>query len=274
VTPILPPSLPNLLLSLRVGVPVFGRGYMEAVDDSEILRVETEQAMRSDGIHGVANRTSYPSQPNPDTTFHNHQPGDMVIGRFGLKARQATLDDFAADAAQGDMGMTSPLRPTELQNPDGKTDDDKPGVDLSAEVINLLANYMRLLEIPKRQTTTAPKSFESCAVCHVPTMKTRADYPIAALAGIDAPIYTDLLLHDMGPALADGLTDGSSQSSQWRTAPLMGLRHLHGYLHDARAKTIEDAIMAHGGEGAAAAAAFAALSPADQQTLVEFVGGL
>jgi CxxC motif-containing protein (DUF1111 family) len=70
------------------------------------------------------------------------------------------------------------------------------------------------------------------------------------------------------------LTDGTSKSTQWKTAPLIGLRHLRGYLHDGRAKTITDAIMAHGGEGAAAAAAFAALSPGDQQTLLDFVGGL
>jgi CxxC motif-containing protein (DUF1111 family) len=273
-TPITPPSLPNLLMSSRMGVPVFGRGYIEAIDDSEILRVEAEQAARTDGIHGVANRVTYPSQPNPDTRFHQHQPGDMVIGRFGVKARQATLDDFAADAAQGDMGLTSPLRPNELPNPDGMTDDAKPGVDLSIDVINLLANYMRLLEMPKRAAAAAPKSFEACAVCHVPSLKTRADYPIQALAGIDAPVYTDLLLHDLGPALADGLTDGSSKSVQWKTAPLIGLRHLRGYLHDGRAKTIAEAIMAHGGEGAAAAAAFAQLPAADQQTLLDFVGGL
>lgn len=273
-TPIEPPALPGLLMSSRMGVPVFGRGYIEAVDDAEILRLEAEQAARTDGIHGVANRTLYPSQPNPDTSFHQHQPGDMVLGRFGVKARQATLDDFAADASQGDMGLTSPLRPNELPNPDGLMDDDKAGVDLSADVINLLANYMRLLEIPVRQNVTPPKSFDNCAVCHVPTLKTRADYPIVALAGIDAPIYTDILLHDLGPALADGLTDGSSTSTQWKTAPLIGLRHLRGYLHDGRAKTITDAIMAHGGEGAAAAAAFAALSPGDQQTLLDFVGGL
>jgi CxxC motif-containing protein (DUF1111 family) len=278
-TPVVPDmSIAGLKLSSRMGLPVFGRGYMEAVDDAEILRVEKEQAARSDGIHGVANQVIYASQPNPDTSFHTHQPGDRVIGRFGLKARQPTLDDFAADAAQGDMGMTSPLRPDELPNPDGLTDDAKPGVDLDIDTINLLANYTRLLEIPKRPMPDAHarQLFDEtlCSVCHVPTMKTRADYPIAALAGIDAPIYTDLLLHDMGDALADGLTDGSSSSRQWRTAPLIGLSHLRSYMHDGRARTIEDAIVAHGGEAAQSAQKFMALSESDRAALVDFVSGL
>jgi len=85
-------------------------------------------------------------------------------------------------------------------------------------------------------------------VCHVPTLKTRASYPIAKLAGIDAPIYTDLLLHDMGAALADGLTDGGATSQQWRTAPLIGLRFAHSYLHDGRAHSVAEAIAAHDGE--------------------------
>jgi CxxC motif-containing protein (DUF1111 family) len=105
-------------------------------------------------------------------------------------------------------------------------------------------------------------------------MHTRTDYPIAQLADIDAPIFTDLLLHDMGPALADGMTDASSQSAQWRTAPLIGLRFAKSYMHDARVMTVADAIAAHAGEGTAAAAAYAALSTTDQATLLAYIEAL
>jgi CxxC motif-containing protein (DUF1111 family) len=266
-------------MSLRVGVAVFGRGYIEAVDDAEILRVEAEQAQRTDGISGRVNRVTYASQANPDTRYHHHFAGETnLIGRFGLKARVATLDDFAADAAQGDMSITSPLRPNELPNPDGVVDDNKPGVDISVETINLLADYMRLLEMPRR---TPPEGagaalFASlnCATCHQPSLKTRADYPITALAGIDAPIFTDLLLHDMGDALADGMTDGTALPTEWRTAPLIGVRKQRSYLHDGRAKTVEEAILLHDGEARNAIDQFRGLSDADRATLVDYVTSL
>ena len=132
-TPIVPPAgVSNVRVTTRLGPSVLGRGYLEAVDDSEIQRVAAAQAMRTDAIHGLVNTYTYASRPNPDPSFNGHQPGDLVIGRFGLKARLATLDEFVADALQNDMGITSPLRPTEFPNPDGLTDDDKPGIDATA----------------------------------------------------------------------------------------------------------------------------------------------
>ena len=97
--------------------------------------------------------------------------------------------------------------------------------------------------------------------------------PIPQLADIDAPVYTDLLLHDMGNDLADGMTDGGT-SVDWRTAPLIGLRFALSYLHDGRAGTVADAIMQHGGEASASRDAFAALSPDDQAALLAFVQAL
>src|SRR4029079_13466550 len=116
----------------------------------EIERVAASQAARTDGIHGRINHVVYASEPKPDTRFHRHRKGDVAIGRFGFKGRIATLDDFTADALQGDMGITSPLRPTELRNPDALTDDAKAGVDIDAKLVNSIANYMRLIEIPNR----------------------------------------------------------------------------------------------------------------------------
>jgi CxxC motif-containing protein (DUF1111 family) len=287
-TPIVPPdstapNAPTVRVTTRVGPPVMGRGYMEAVEDSEIQRVAALQAARTDAIHGIVNSYTYASQPNPDPTFNAHQPGETVIGRFGLKARIGTLDEFVADALQNDMGITSPLRPTEFPNPDGLTDDDKPGVDATADDVNQRADYVRTIAIPWRAApdTTAEALFEQaqCSACHVATLHTRADYPIAALADIDAPIYTDLLLHDMGDALSDSLADGEGAATPrtWRTAPLMGLRFSREYLHDGRATTLHDAVMDHDGNGSEAHASvqlFTNLSAADQAALLTFVGSL
>jgi CxxC motif-containing protein (DUF1111 family) len=255
------------------------------VADAEIERVAAEEAQRTDGIHGLVNHVVYASEANTDTRFHTYAKGDAVIGRFGLKARVATLDDFTADAFQGDMGITSPLRPTEFPNPDGLTDDAKPGIDVSYESVNSRATYVRLLAIPAREPNDSGRAaFDEalCSACHVPTLKTRASYPVPALTGIDAPIYTDLLLHDMGLALADGLpadpsVDGSAASREWRSAPLIGLRFNRTYLHDGRARTIEDAIMMHRGEGSEASVSvdrFDALSPNDREDLLNFVKAL
>jgi CxxC motif-containing protein (DUF1111 family) len=281
-TPIDAPSGAMVKVSQRMGPAVFGRGYMEAVADSEIERIEAEQKARTDGIHGRINRITYTSKPNPDTSFHAFEEGQTgIIGRFGLKARVASLDDFTADAYQGDMGITSPMRPGELPNPDGLLDDDKGGLDIDIETVNLVADYMRLLEIPRRDAPSGrgPELFEQakCSVCHVPSLKTRADYPYAELAGIDAPVYTDFLLHDMSADLADGLTDGAASPRAWRTAPLIGLRHLRGYMHDGRAKTVEQAILLHEGPGSEAdgsAAIFKAMPYEDRSALIAFVASL
>jgi CxxC motif-containing protein (DUF1111 family) len=254
---------------------------MEAIQDDEIERVAGEQAARDDGIHGRVNHVVYASEPNPDTRFHDHRTGDRVIGRFGLKARIATLDEFTADALQGDMGITSPLRPTEIPNPDGVTDDDKPGIDVTAESVNERADYMRMLAIPRRDVPAgsgaAVFAAVKCAVCHAPSLRTAPDYALPALAGIDAPIFTDLLLHDMGDALADGQIEGEAGPRDWRTAPLVGLRFDKTYLHDGRATTIAAAILDHDGPGSEAAESvrlFRALSEADRAALLAYVGGL
>jgi CxxC motif-containing protein (DUF1111 family) len=280
-TPIEPPNDPSVRVTLRVGPPVLGRGYLEAIDESEILRVADEQKKRTDAIHGRVNHVVYASEANPDPTFNSHKKGDMVIGRFGLKARIATLDEFTADALQGDMGITSPLRPVEFANPDNLLDDLKPGVDVTADSMNVRATYIRLIAIPRRDGLTAQGRalFDQvkCSACHVPTMKTRANYPIALIAGIDAEVYTDLLLHDMGDALADGVTEGLATSRDWRTAPLIGLRFNPTFLHDSRAHTVEEAILLHGGDGSEAAEAvslYKALSPADHDALLAFVEAL
>jgi CxxC motif-containing protein (DUF1111 family) len=179
------------------------------------------------------------------------------------------------------MGLTSPLLPSELANPDGLHDDRKPGVDIAADTLASAADYVRLLEIPARASGSdeGRAAFERalCSVCHVPALRTRADYPVSALAGIAAPVYTDFLLHDMGEALSDGVSDGQAGPREWRTAPLLGLRFSSAYLHDGRAHDLEAAILAHGSDGSEARPAvdqFRALTPAARQQLLAFVATL
>ncbi len=280
VTGVTPPE--GTKVSTRFGPAVFGRGYIEAVDDDAIEDNARNQEARTDGISGRINYVTYHSQPNPLSQTHRYAAGaSNLIGRFGVKARIAVIDDFVADAYQGDMGLTSPMRPEELPNPDGLADDDKPGPDISLEQVELVADYVRVIDIPKRAAAEANalRLFEQtrCDVCHTPSLPTRADYPIPQLAGIDAPIYSDLLIHDMGTELADGLTDESAGSREWRTAPLMGLRHLRSYLHDGRATTVAQAIEAHAGPGSEANDSierYRGLSDEDREALLSFVDSL
>jgi len=281
-TPVEAPARSDLRTSRRIGPAVFGRGYMEAIADAEIERIAAAQAERDDGISGRIHRVTWDSALPSDPAFAPWGPGDAgLIGRFGVKARIATLEEFAADAAQGDMSLTSPMRPQELPNPDGLLDDERPGPDLDEDEVRLMADYVRLLAIPARPAPdpAGARLFAEarCDGCHVPTLRTRVDYPIEALADVDAPIYSDLLLHDMGVGLTDWRPEGDATPQEWRTAPLMGLRHLRSYLHDGRATTLRDAVLLHRSEGSEAndsVARFESLTADDQQRLLDFVADL
>jgi CxxC motif-containing protein (DUF1111 family) len=245
----------------RLPPAVFGRGYLEAIAEQDIEQLAQAAAARSGAARGRLHRLQ-----------------DGRIGRFGVKARLATLQDFAADALNGDMGLTSPLRPEEPLGPEGLRDDDKPGVDFTLEQVDLLRDYLRALQIPERSATGGDGRalFESvqCGVCHVPAFTTSPEYPLPALAGVRAEVYTDLLLHDLGASLADGVTEGGAGPREFRTAPLIGLRFLPRLLHDGRAKSVEQAILAHGADDSEAkdsVAAFRALSATERAALLAFV---
>ena len=120
-------------VTIRVGPPSSGAATWRRSPTARSSASRPSRRRAPTPSTGASTTYVYASEPNPDPTFNAHQPGDTVIGRFGLKARIATLDEFTADALQGDMGITSPLRPTEFPNPDGLTDDAKPGVDVTAD---------------------------------------------------------------------------------------------------------------------------------------------
>jgi CxxC motif-containing protein (DUF1111 family) len=258
------PDDPTLLRSLRIGPAVFGRGWIEAVLESEVERVASEQRAAATAVRGRVPRLM-----------------DGRLGRFGVKARVATLREFAADAFRGDMGLTSSLFPVEVANPDGLTDDARAGVDLTDEQVDTVGFYVAAVAMPSRamMDPAGRAAFEraQCHHCHVPSMATRADYPLAAIAGQRAELYSDLLLHDMGRGLADGIAEGAAGPRDWRTAPLIGMRFSRTFLHDGRASTLDAAIRAHASEGSEAndsARAYEALSEQERGRLLAFVQAL
>ncbi len=148
--------------------------------------------------------------------------------------------------------------------------------------------YPALLGVPSQRNYDKPEvirgkelfSTASCAACHTPQHTTSAHYPMAELRNQTIRPYTDLLLHDMGPGLADNLGEDGAGGSEWRTPPLWGIGLTAGvsggeaYLHDGRARTLEEAILWHGGEAEASKEAFRTMPAADRAALIEFLRSL
>ena len=249
---------------------LFGLGLVEAIPDAEILKRADPDDRNGDGISGRAGRT-----PNG------------ALGRFGRKAEVATITDFVASALRLEMGITSPLAPTEQglnggPLPPGVDPAPDPEVDLQA--VQWLADFVRFLaplpgvrlaaDARRDSVVRGERVFVSlgCPSCHVPSMTTGPS-AIPALDRKTVYLYSDLLLHDMGADLAD-VCGAGAEPGELRTAILAGLSYRKAFLHDGRALDVREAILAHGGEAAAARAAFAALDPVSQQVLLVFLESL
>jgi CxxC motif-containing protein (DUF1111 family) len=262
----------------RITTPLFGAGLLEAVPDDTLRALAS--ASKPDGVRGRAAEIVDPVSGKPR------------VGRFGWKAQHATLDAFAADAYLNEMGITSPVFPTE-NAPNGKTEliaqedqtADPEDTDSEAGKADFIrtAEFMRLLAPVARVSGSDPSSAAAlngekvfgqigCVVCHTPSLKTGKS-TVAALSEKSVPAYSDLLLHDMG-ALGDGLVQGAAGLREMRTAPLWGLRLRQRYLHDGRASTLELAVAAHDGEGKASRDRFQSLTPANREALLKFLRSL
>ena len=271
----------GVAMSLRLPPPVFGVGLIEAIPDATILALADPDDRDGDGISGRPNWVTPSDYVPPNGAAQR-------IGRFGRKAQTATLLEQTVEAYHQDMGITSDFQPRENHNPlssvaveaaDRVVDPEVPPATVLAVV-----HYLRTLAPPapgadteQRREGRALFTSIGCTGCHVQTLQTGPN-AIAALANRPVELYSDLLLHDMGDALADNRPDGSANGREWRTAPLWGLRLMRQFLdgqalllHDGRARTVEEAILLHGGEAARARSAFAALSPAQRRALLDFV---
>jgi CxxC motif-containing protein (DUF1111 family) len=271
------------VVSLRLPPPVFGVGLIEAIPDAAILANADPDDRDGDGISGRPNWVT----PN-DYAVPNAAPPGLRLGRFGRKAQTATLLEQTVEAYHQDMGITSDFQPRENHNPLSTVPIEAADIAVDPEVppatVQAVVHYLRTLAPPRPGTETdlrreGRELFASvgCASCHVPTLQTGPS-PIAALSNQPVELYSDLLLHDMGDALADNRPDGGASGREWRTTPLWGLRLMRQFLngealllHDGRARTVEEAILLHGGEAQRARDAFAALNSAQRRALLDFV---
>lgn len=281
---------------------VTGLGLLEAVDDATIIAMSDPHDEDGDGISGrvqridssdfIADIISIEALVDDESSGRaRFLPVDgRYIGRFGRKGLTISLLHQTVQAYIEDMGLTTDLVPQDLFNVQigGFSTDDVPDPEITADVVNSVVFYLKTLRPPERRSSDDPDVMAGeqlfteigCAACHVPTLRTGRS-EIAALNEVEFHPYTDLLLHDMGPELDDGYTEGIASTSEWRTPPLWGIglaEQFQGgtayYLHDGRATTLRDAIRYHGGEGAASRDAFGRLSETDQERLLQFLKSL
>lgn len=263
--------------SARVSPAVAGLGLLEAVPEAVLLARQAER--KPDGVKGRVNRVWDIARQQ------------VTVGRFGLKANAPDLRQQIAGAFQGDMGLTTSLLPADNCQPAqtacrAAPSGGQPEVD--DEQLGQVEFYLAHLAPPPRREPEHPEvrrgewlfSRAGCAVCHLPALPSG---PHPRFARVNAPLaaaYTDLLLHDMGPRLADGRPDHLATGREWRTAPLWGLGLLPGlneqvgWLHDGRARSPEEAILWHGGEARVARQRYLRLPAADRAALLRFLRSL
>lgn len=288
------------------GVSVFnppavtGLGFLDAVDDETLLALADPTDSDGDGISGrvqlhdaselIEAVVALERQGSPDPEARGTTVGGRFIGRFGKKALTVNLLHQTVGAYHQDMGVTSDLIPEDLFNPaaGSRASDTAPDPEVSSAAVANVVFYLKTLRAPSRRDVGDPEVlageelFETagCAGCHLPTLTTGAS-EIEVLNRVDFHPYTDLLLHDMGPGLDDGYTEGRALTSEWRTPPLWGLglqASFQGgqafYLHDGRARSLAEAIEWHGGEAAASRDFFQALAAEDRARLIRFLESL
>jgi CxxC motif-containing protein (DUF1111 family) len=256
------PVPPNAARALRTTPVLFGRGLLDLVPDSVLLSYADPDDRNRDGISGRPNH------------FVDGRPG-----RFGRKGFVPRLDEFNNGAFSAEMGITNPAVLTEETiggKPIPAGVDPVPEPEIGQEALNRTNDFVRLLGAPtplkaSKDAKRGRRIFADigCVGCHIPTLRT-GDSPIAALRQKEVAGYTDLLLHDMGPELAD-MCLGQATPAEFRTEPLMGVRLKPNFLHDGRDTTLEQAIQSHGGEGAGARDRFLGLGPAERVALIAFL---
>jgi CxxC motif-containing protein (DUF1111 family) len=272
--PVIPPEAN--VISRRVPIPLFGAGLVEAIPDETLIALEDPDDRDRDGVSGKAAR------------IIDIATGHRRIGRFGWKAQQATLLAFGADAYRNEMGITNDLFPDELAfgisadvmkrcdpipDPEDRADrrTRRRGIDNFEAFMKFLAPAGRG---PIDDTVRAGETLfgsAGCAACHVPALRTGPSAnPIFNQKVV--PLFADLLLHDIGTG--DGIQQEAAAPHEFRTPALWGLRLRRPLLHDGSAATIEDAILRHAGEGAAARGRFQALPPVQRDALIAFLKSL
>ncbi len=259
----------------RQTTPLFGLGLIDAIADATIL-----QGVRTKAVNGVLGKASM---------VQDVVSGKTLVGRFGWKGQQATLLAFSGDAYVNEIGITNRLFPTE-NAPNGnlallkqldtvKDPEDHPDPMTGKAGIDRNADFMRFTAPPPPRPMNASNAFGAkfflsigCANCHTPMMTTGPS-PVAALNSQTVMLYSDLLLHDMG-SLGDGIVQGNAGPTEMKTPPLWGVGASAPYLHDGRARTLDDAIRAHDGEARSSRDSYLTLTPDQQKLLFDFLNSI
>jgi CxxC motif-containing protein (DUF1111 family) len=267
---------PEAQFSPRVANQMIGLGLLEAVPEETILALADPTDQDGDGISG---------RPNTVWDAYNNQ---MALGRFGWKANQPSLLQQTAGAFLGDMGITTPLFPNEnCTEIDEACQTAVTGgtPEIEADDFLKVVLYASSLAVPARRDWEDPQVLQGkalfneigCADCHTPLLETGVHPTIPALSNQTIRPYTDMLLHDMGDGLADGRSDFQATGSEWRTPPLWGIGLIetvngHTYfLHDGRARNLQEAILWHGGEAETSRDNYTNLTPAEREALLKFL---
>lgn len=278
---------PDTLLGLRNAPPMHGLGLLETISQQDINKNADPDDADNNGISGRVNQV------------WDYEAKKTVPGRFGAKANKPSIRQQTAAAFVNDLGITSPLFAQQPctdtqtlcnQTPNGNepATQGSPGVELSESLLASVVNFSKNLGVPKRRNPEDPTVLEGrslfyqtgCYQCHRPSYITGESSEFPHLARQSIWPYTDLLLHDMGPALADGRPDYLASGSEWRTPPLWGVglgKSVNGsdnLLHDGRAQSVEAAVLWHGGEATLVKQKFIQLKRKDRQALVKFVESL
>ena len=277
----------GLMLSPRIAPQMIGLGLLEAIPAADILALADPDDADQDGISGRP-------QIVPSVEY-----GTPMLGRFGLKAGAPTVREQSAGAFAGDMGLSTPLHPAPwgdcttgqpscIDAPHGQEPGIRDGLEVDGPSLDLVTFYSRNLGVPERRKLDDPQVLRGkevfyttgCQSCHTPKHVTnRLDGQPEQSFQLIWP-YTDLLLHDMGPGLADNRPEGRATGSEWKTPPLWGIGlspQVSGhteYLHDGRARSLLEAILWHGGEAQPQRDAVAAMTPEDREALLSFLGSL
>jgi CxxC motif-containing protein (DUF1111 family) len=276
-----PEKLPDNIGFSKLTPPAnTGLGYLDAVSDEDILEWADPNDVDGDGISGIVNWISMKQYgiAREGSVINNGK----YIGRFGKKAAAYDLHQQTSQAYNEDIGISSSY----------EARDTYAGVDVDPEIsdhtIHDVVFYLKTLKAPVPRNINDGEIIDGkilfteigCAKCHRPEMKT-ANSPIAALSNKTFYPYTDLLLHDMGPALDDGYTEGTAETYEWRTPPLWGLGlstssqgGSYFLMHDGRARSIDQAIMLHGGEATTSRNNYQSLSQTEKDKLIKFLESL
>lgn len=265
---------PRALLGPRIAPPVFGLGLLEAIPTG-ILQLLADPGDRNrDGISGRINRV------------YDAATGHRAVGRFGLKSNVPNLVQQAAGAYNGDMGITTNLLAHESCEGQYAIPECAPhAAEVSDSVLQAVAFYTRTLGVPARRGLNDPVAVQGellftlsgCISCHVPVLPTGTLPGVPSASNQIIRPFTDLLLHDMGPELADNRPDFLASGREWRTPPLWGIGLVpvvNGHsdlLHDGRARNLEEAILWHAGEAFGARERFRTMSAADRAALIRFL---